>query len=838
MASLGSIYVDILARTGQFDKNMQNSTRTVNNATRSWQASLNRAAQDFSNYTNVAQNSIISLSNTLRGLAGTFASAFSAREVIRYSDAWKQLEGRLRIVSGDMGEVARSQESLYDIAQRTRQPLEGIVNFYTRLTQFIPEAERAQYDLLGVTESVSAALAITGETSASASSAMIQFTQAIGTNFEAAGQELRSLQEQAPRLTQALMRALGDGTKSLQQLKDEGKLTRQSVLNALSGAGEEGRRLAEELAKIETTVAQAFTRLDNAFLKYIGQSDAVNSGTSSIAAGLTALAENFDAVANAIIIAATALSARFVVGLLASAAAAVSSTIAYVQLTYAIVRMGTASAASAVAMTGLMTVTRAAGAAIALLGGPIGLAAVAAITAFTLHTDEAKAAEERYNKAIGDTIKGYGDYANASAEARKKIVADAEERQKVIQRELNEVERLVLGYAALDPNSALDTLEVGVRELFGKMGFGRAPSEVIAQYDAAQKALKELQQAREDFESGSNRVGTGTGKVDKEAQKANESIQKMIMTLREQVDTLGLSESAIIRYRVTHGELAETLRKTGDRADIYAAQLIELTEALEASKARETVDDMVKALEQQVAVMNLSESETIRYRIEQGDLAETFALLGDEADSLKEKIVGLTQQTEESKDTWADWGKFGERAAENIQDAFADFLFDPFDQGLQGMAKGFVDVIRKMIAEAQAAQLAKWLFGGMIDGGKGAGVLGSVLGGLFGQSQQVGFAASKAGTYGPFPQFADGGFLQPGQWGVAGEKEAELIYGGRTGMTVIPPDKMGGKGNVYNIDARGADSGAVRRLEQALLVMAGPGTFEKRFKDAEVRGAL
>ena len=69
--------------------------------------------------------------------------------------------------------------------------------------------------------------------------------------------------------------------------------------------------------------------------------------------------------------------------------------------------------------------------------------------------------------------------------------------------------------------------------------------------------------------------------------------------------------------------------------------------------------------------------------------------------------------------------EFTRRASENIQDAMADFLFDPFADGLQGMLDGFTNMLRRMAAEAAAADIARRLFGG---GGIGSG--GGILGPL------------------------------------------------------------------------------------------------------------
>lgn len=50
-----------------------------------------------------------------------------------------------------------------------------------------------------------------------------------------------------------------------------------------------------------------------------------------------------------------------------------------------------------------------------------------------------------------------------------------------------------------------------------------------------------------------------------------------------------------------------------------------------------------------------------------------------------------------------------------------------------------------------------------------------------------------SGKFGGF--FEDGGYLPAGQWGIAGERGPEPIYGGRTGLTVLPTDNGGGGGS-------------------------------------------
>lgn len=73
---------------------------------------------------------------------------------------------------------------------------------------------------------------------------------------------------------------------------------------------------------------------------------------------------------------------------------------------------------------------------------------------------------------------------------------------------------------------------------------------------------------------------------------------------------------------------------------------------------------------------------------------------------------------------------FAEQAARNMQDAFADFLFDPFKDGLDGMLKGFADILRRMAAEAAAAKIFESLGQyGQANGGTWWGQLLSAFGG-------------------------------------------------------------------------------------------------------------
>ena len=77
-------------------------------------------------------------------------------------------------------------------------------------------------------------------------------------------------------------------------------------------------------------------------------------------------------------------------------------------------------------------------------------------------------------------------------------------------------------------------------------------------------------------------------------------------------------------------------------------------------------------------------------------------------------------------------GEFAKRAAQNMQDAMAEFFIDPTAKGMQSIAESFGKAVQKMIAQAAAAQLGKLLFGDMDKSGNLGGWMGKLFGSFWG----------------------------------------------------------------------------------------------------------
>lgn len=70
------------------------------------------------------------------------------------------------------------------------------------------------------------------------------------------------------------------------------------------------------------------------------------------------------------------------------------------------------------------------------------------------------------------------------------------------------------------------------------------------------------------------------------------------------------------------------------------------------------------------------------------------------------KLVEYSQSmTDDITDNFSSMSVFADQAARNMQDAFADFLFDPFAEGTKGMVDGFLTSIKRMTAEIASSAL-------------------------------------------------------------------------------------------------------------------------------------
>lgn len=166
-------------------------------------------------------------------------------------------------------------------------------------------------------------------------------------------------------------------------------------------------------------------------------------------------------------------------------------------------------------------------------------------------------------------------------------------------------------------------------------------------------------------------------------------------------------------------------------------------------------------------------------------------------EALREKIFSVGDATKE----------FAIQAARNLQSAFADFLFDPFSDGLDGMLRNFADTLKRMAAEALSQQLLSSLFSSL--GASNTGGILSAIGGAIGGA-------------------ADGGRIPGNKPTLVGERGPELFQPGQSG-NIVSNEMMRG-------NAQAAPT--VNVSPAPVVVVDDPSKVEKALQSANGQRAL
>jgi hypothetical protein len=259
--------------------------------------------------------------------------------------------------------------------------------------------------------------------------------------------------------------------------------------------------------------------------------------------------------------------------------------------------------------------------------------------------------------------------------------------------------------------------------------------------DAAPKAAEDPAKKGPSNESIKRFVGGGSGggggaRAGSRAGKAIDDGARLVEQLRDQIRaTQELTEVEKLEIAIADGKY-----KTATAGNLAIAR--SYAETLDAIKANKTaIEEEAEAHKQKLEVFAEGQRvfESVRTPTEalNAEIDRLLSLLdagainietfGRAASKAGDDMQRLDDKVEESTDTLTE---FARSASQNMQSAFADFLFDPFSDGTDSMVKKFGDAIRRMIAEAASAEIMKRLFGDFGSKGGGGNQIGGWVGSL------------------------------------------------------------------------------------------------------------
>lgn len=290
------------SRMGQdYYRTMQNGGRQATAASRETQ----RALADLTGQLNSAKASAV-------GLAGAFAGAYATGHLISLADEWSSVNARLKQASKSTDDFKESQRALMEISQRTGTAFSDNASLFARSAASMREYGYSSEEVLKVTEAISTGLKLSGASTSESSSVITQFSQALAQGV-LRGEEFNSVNENGDRVIRALASGMGVARKDLKAMADQGQLTADKVVPALiSQLG----ALQDEYGAMPQTVASATTKIENAFLAWVGGANEATGATSALTGALNAISDNINTVASAAGVLAAIGGSRFIGGMI------------------------------------------------------------------------------------------------------------------------------------------------------------------------------------------------------------------------------------------------------------------------------------------------------------------------------------------------------------------------------------------------------------------------------------------------------------------------------------------------------------------------------------------
>lgn len=293
-----------------------------------------------------------------------------------------------------------------------------------------------------------------------------------------------------------------------------------------------------------------------------------------------------------------------------------------------------------------------------------------------------------------------------------------------------------------------------------------------ANADSAEKAKKASDKRVKAAESASASIA-------KAYSSERASVAASIADLQFELDSLKLSSDEKTKAARIRTESARAT--AGEREQITA--LITAIDAETAAQKRQSaawaqaVDDANELYDLKKRITDFSRSNDMSQsslNTAIADIQDTGKRLGLDPDQMKQLYDQAGRDFNESfvdpaKQGLNEISEFSKEAARGMQNAFADFLFDPFANGTEGMVEGFSKALRRMVADVASAQIFNSLLG------KDFSETGSIKGGLL------------SGLGGVIAKAFGGGFQGDGPLLSYQNKHTGGIVGTDTGQSFVNP---------------------------------------------------
>ena len=296
--------------------------------------------KQYLGYTQEAETSTSRLMSTVKNLAGAYLGFQGAKKMIELSDSVTSVTARLELMNDGLQTTAELNDMVFQSAQRSRGSYLETANLVAQLGSMAKDAFSSSEGIVAFAELLNKQLVISGANGASASAAIFQLQQALASGV-LRGEELNSVLEQAPVITQTIADYLGVSIGELRELGSQGAITADVVKNAMFAAADETNA---KFAEMPMTWSQVFTVFGNYAIQAL----------QPLLSALSWLANNIEIIGPLVLAAAGAFTVFQIAAnwtkIAAVATAAYNAVVGILSLGYGVLTGSTAAASAATLM--------------------------------------------------------------------------------------------------------------------------------------------------------------------------------------------------------------------------------------------------------------------------------------------------------------------------------------------------------------------------------------------------------------------------------------------------------------------------------------------------------
>lgn len=628
-----------------------------------------------------------------------FGSARISQEIIKQSDAWKNINSQIRQVNDSEKDLIAVRKQLVDLSKDTRSELTNTVDLYAQLTRSTKDLGTTQEEVLNVTKTLNNLFVAGGKPISEVSGAIRQLSQGFAAGA-LRGDEFNSVAEGAPKIMDALSAKLKMTRGELREFAATGGITAEIMIDALKDYEDVAQRLADQTTK---TFGQAMENANTNLTQFIGEADGLNSVVDSMGAGIEELSENLDALVNGMQAAATVVGValtpvmgKYIISLGATAKAQLLAGTTATKTANAFGVVTTTAASATVATNALTAATR-------FLMGPWGLL-ITAVGAGALafsdskdETNELTSAFDEQKKSLDKLVETYGKY---SAARIGSTAIDAQKRAIEIDKRRLEIQKQLAEFGNVKSGGLVNTAELKLIQKYGK-NVSELQNELKELDKESEKVNETLKAVGQVFENGLPKISDMTNRTTELSSATSVLSQEYISS----IDAFGQMFTALHNQR-------QELTMTSDEFEIYQLKL----NAIAAGVLPEYIEKLVK-----------------------------FAKANQEIRKEQEKT---TESTEE-------FSLQMEESIKRLDETFVDVWMGVFD-GFESVTDKIINSFKQMLAEMAHAALTRPIVmqigaamglggaSGMANAASGLGSLGSlggILSSLSGAATTMGLAA-------------------------------------------------------------------------------------------------